>query len=418
MSIDPETHRRHRYGKHGRPRLICVIPCHNEPDPLMTLESLVGCQQPDGPVEVMVVVNGSEADDDDVRRRNQQSVELLEFWARTHADCFFKLWIRYYPDLPRRHAGVGLARRLGMDEACERLLQTSAQCPGIIVALDADCRVAPDYFVALVQHFTIHSGMVGGSIYFQHPLEGLSADHRRGIVGYELHLRIYRQGQRYAGFPHAFHTVGSAMAVRADVYRRLGGMNLRKAGEDFYFLQKVMAHGPFSDITTTTVFPSARLSNRVPFGTGRAMTHWHQGDEDRFTTYDIRIYQELRPFFQSVRAMAHDKNVTLTAASDCLKEFLVQHHVERAIKEIRFNTATPQSFEKRFFLWFNPFKLLKYVHFASDKCYQNISVQQAGTNLLAWMGMTSEAGIGDDEALLERLRRLDRETNDGAEGVR
>ena len=62
------------------------------------------------------------------------------------------------------------------------------------------------------------------------------------------------------------------MAVRAHAYARQGGMNRRQAGEDFYFMQKLVDGEQVENIAEATVFPSARLSHRVPFGTGKALS--------------------------------------------------------------------------------------------------------------------------------------------------
>lgn len=374
----------------------------------MVLQSLSHCDPPDGPVEVIMVINGSDSDNTHVRQANQHALQMVTAWSKSHADCFFKVVTRYYPDLPQRKAGVGLARRLGMDEACNRLLQSPSTHPGVIVALDADCQVAPNYCTALVKHFWQNPQIAGASLYFQHPLDNLSPDHRQGIIGYELFLRVYRQGLRYAGSPHAFHTVGSAMALRADTYRRVGGMNQRKAGEDFYFLQKVMAHGLFSDLTTTTVFPSARLSQRVPFGTGRAMTQWCQDQPQQFLTYDPRVYADLHHFFQFMtQASRNRENPIIPQVSPCLEAFLVRQRFHPALMEIAANTASPQSFMKRFFLWFNPFKILKFVHFASDSYYPKVPVNQAALTLLHWMGLPVDTPFADNEKLLHLFQRLD-----------
>ena len=75
----------------------------------------------------------------------------------------------------------------------------------------------------------------------------------------------------FAGLPYSYHTIGSAFAVTAKAYARQGGMNRRKAGEDFYFINKLIKGENFGEITNTTVFPSPRTSNRVPFGTGKAI---------------------------------------------------------------------------------------------------------------------------------------------------
>jgi len=385
-----------------------VIPCRDEPDPVATLSSLAQCQPPAATVEVIVVVNGSDGDPPEVQQHNLHSLETLASWAETCHDSFFKLSLQYHPHLPQRQAGVGLARRLGMDEAAQRLLHARQADTGIIVALDADCRVAPNYFIALENHFSNRPETVGASIYFEHPLEHLTPRHRAGIVGYELFLRIHLQGLRHAGSPHAFHTVGSAMAVRAGVYRRVGGMNRRQAGEDFYFLQKVMAHGPFSDLTTTTVFPSPRISHRVPFGTGRAMGQWHQNPDETYTTYDPCIYSELRTFFMNAKETLHLQGDLLAHASTSLVSFLEQQQFAAALEEMRANTSSLDSLMKRFHLWFNPFRLLKFVHFATERYHPRVPVTQGAVTLLEQMGISTEGCDGHAEQSLMIFRKLDR----------
>lgn len=393
------------------PRLVVVIPCRDEPDPLATLKSLARCDPVDVPVEVIVVVNGSDGDGLEILRHNESCFEILESWSRTTENLPFTTLIRHHPQLPERHAGVGLARKIGMDEAALRLLGekgTKKNGLGVIVALDADCQVAPNYFTALLDHFHQQPETAGASIYFEHPLEGLSPRHRDGILGYELFLRTYRLGLLFAGSPHAYHTVGSAMAVNADVYRRLGGMNRRKAGEDFYFLQKIMAHGPFADITTTTVFPSPRVSHRVPFGTGRAMGKWFQEGPETVMTYDPKIFLELRGFFVNLQELFSTKGDPLPGSSLALAQFLEQQQFSAALSEIRANTSSPSAFMKRFFLWFNPFRLLKFAHFATDLYYPKIPVALAAAQLLEWMGVTVIGHHGDPLALLCTCRQLDR----------
>jgi hypothetical protein len=137
----------------------------------------------------------------------------------------------------------------------------------VIACFDADCTCDPNYLAATENFFQSQPSAPGASIYFEHPLDG---ENREPIALYELHLRYYVEALRYAGFPHAYHTIGSSMAARADPYFKQGGMNKRKAGEDFYFLHKIIPLGGFGEINDTRVIPSPRASHRVPFGTGRA----------------------------------------------------------------------------------------------------------------------------------------------------
>ena len=150
-----------------------------------------------------------------------------------------------------------------MDEALRRF-DDIGRTEGIIAGYDADCRCETNYLTALERHFHEHPRSSGCSIYFEHPLQGqLSPQIYEAAAAYELHLRYYIQALRYSGFPHAHHTLGSCMAVRADAYCEQGGMNKRKAGEDFYFLHKIIPLGGFTDLTATTVHPSPRPSDQV-----------------------------------------------------------------------------------------------------------------------------------------------------------
>ncbi len=119
----------------------------------------------------------------------------------------------------------------------------------------------------------------------------------RYITLYELHLRYYIQGLRYSGFPYAFHTVGSAIAVKAFQYVKAGGMNRRQAGEDFYFVQKLVPLGGYFALNSTTVYPSPRESFRVPFGTGAAISRLMNNPGEEFLTYNFEAFRELRSLF-------------------------------------------------------------------------------------------------------------------------
>ena len=139
------------------------------------------------------------------------------------------------------------------------------------------------------------------SIYFEHPLSGNNYPEAiyKYITLYELHLRYYFQGLAYSGFPYVFHTVGSAIAVKALPYVKAGGMNRRQAGEDFYFIQKLVPAGGYFNLNSTTVYPSPRASSRVPFGTGASIGKLDAGNSSTLLTYNMLAFKELRVFFRT-----------------------------------------------------------------------------------------------------------------------
>ncbi len=112
------------------------------------------------------------------------------------------------------------------------------------------------------------------SIRFEHPLSGSEFPDEvyRYVTMYELHMRYFYQAVKYSGYPYAFHAIGSAIAFRASAYLKAGGMNRKQAGEDFYFIQKLIPQGGFFALNSTTVHPSPRTSDRVPFGTGAVIS--------------------------------------------------------------------------------------------------------------------------------------------------
>ncbi len=77
-------------------------------------------------------------------------------------------------------------------------------------------------------------------------------------------------------------------------------MNRRKAGEDFYFLHKIIPLGEFREVNTTCVIPSSRESDRVPFGTGAAMRKYVASNESTLLTYAPECFYDLKMFFSCI----------------------------------------------------------------------------------------------------------------------
>ena len=391
--------------------LVVTIPCFNEPDLTGCLESLRICDRPKCAVEVIVVINSPIGCDSRICAENARAFKEASEFKDRHPDPRLDFHILNFPNLPRKHAGVGLARKIAMDEAARRF-DAVGKPGGIVVGYDADCRCDANYLTALEEHFRKHPRSPGCSIYFEHPLEGsLEPMVYEAIAAYELHLRFYLRALRQAGFPHAYHTIGSSMAVRANVYKKQGGMNKREAGEDFYFLQKVIPLGGFTDLTETRVIPSPRPSDRVPFGTGKAVLTFLQ--EQKSMTYPLEAFLDLKAFFDKVPALYAsggdpDPSV-LDGLSEAMQSFLKKQNLEKSLAEVRKNTSNEAAFRNRFFRWFNAFMAMKFVHHARDKYYGEREISKEAARLLA-----NRPGAGEPSAkastreLLQIYRALDR----------
>ncbi|MEP2275719.1 MAG: hypothetical protein ABJH98_09705 [Reichenbachiella sp.] len=391
---------------YGQPDLIVVLPCHNEPDVLTSLEALEACQSPEGYVAIIVVINASAKADQAIKKHNEQTFVACQNWQKA-SDKKYNYHFILENELPKKHAGVGLARKIGMDEAA-RIFEAQEK-DGILLCFDADSICEANLLVEVEKLFKDQPKTPGCSIHFEHPLEGsLESEVYEGILNYELHLRYYVDGLKYAGFPYAFQTIGSSMAVRSSAYQKQGGMNRRKAGEDFYFLHKIIPLGNFKELNVTKIIPSPRRSDRVPFGTGRAIGTWLDEGKSELLSYDPQIFEELKVFFSSVNGLYQLAEVEQVWQdfSNSIQQFIPFEEFKNQIQEFNSQANSLATFQKRFYQWFDGFKALKFVHFARDEFYPNVLISDAVEWLFETLGKDSKSW--DLKRKLEELRRVDR----------
>ncbi len=392
--------------------LVIVIPCHNEPHLLKTLNALAACTLPKCKVEVIVVINAEENSSQEILKENTFTEIELERWIIKNDSAALRYFYITNNALPAKDAGVGLARKIGMDEAVRRFDNCDNE-NGVIVCLDSDCTVESNYLTSLESHFLLHPSATGCSVYFEHPLEGddFVPQVYEGIIRYELFLRYYNCGLRFSGYPFAWHTIGSSMAVRTKIYQQQGGMNKRKAGEDFYFLTKLFPLGGFTELNDTTVFPSPRPSERVPFGTGKAITKWLEEGTNNLPTYHPKTFTDLAELVQLVPELYAASVDTITQKtlhlSPALLAFLSDNDVENKLTEINGNVKSKEQFINRFYRWFGNFMVLKFVHFARDNYYGQQSIEAAAKDLLNTAGIEFNETITAKELLL-LYRELER----------
>lgn len=393
--------------------MIVVIPCYNEPDIIKSLDSLKACDQPQCAVEIIVVINSGEGEEPHVLHQNKQTEKEIETWLVTNSSDRIKFFYLHKNNLPRKHAGVGLARKIGMDEAICRFNQIDKP-DGIIVSFDADSTCAQNYLTEIYTQFKARPKAKACSIYFEHPVSGheFQPEVYTAIAEYELYLRYYNQALRYCGYPYAFHTVGSSFALRAGVYAAQGGMNRKQAGEDFYFLQKVIPLGGFLEINSTCVLPSPRPSDRVPFGTG-AMINTLMGTGEGINTYPFELFEYLRHFFADIENIFQQTSEEVERFMDqqpeILKNFLQQNSFVDSLSEININSPTREKFNIRFFKWFNAFRILKFLNFAMEKEYPKQPILQLANRLGKEVGFL-ENDISDVRELLFCYRKYEKES--------
>lgn len=390
--------------------LFVVIPAYNEAETLpQCLASLCAANRPNVKVNVIVVLNYGSNDHAKVKHDTAE----LEQWCRTKAselnsDDIRLITLTAY-DLDPKLKGAGFARKAGMDQ----VLAFSAQhgnTDSVVVSLDADTTVAPNYFEAIGNFFSDRS-RVSCSIRFEHPLDGENLHRNNAIALYELHLRYYRQALLAAGFPHAIHTVGSAMAFRCAAYAKAGGMTQKQAGEDFYFLHKIITQGGFGEINDTLVYPSARPSLRVIFGTGATVHKMETDGLYAYQTYNLQSFIDLSKLFGAVAAIYNagpdNYQKTILELPGRVRSFLVNNGFEEILVSLMGNCASAVTFKKRFFEVFNAFVVIKYLNFTHEHFLEKPDVCEASTLLLEQNHVLDDP-FADVFGLLLRYREIDK----------
>jgi len=390
---------------------IVVIPCFNEPGLIASLQSLWEADLPTKPVEIIVVINSGEKATSNELSQNEKSIAEFNRWIVNHQKPEKQFHLIHVTGLPHKIAGVGMARKIGMDEAVRRF-EITENYNGIIVGFDADATCAPNYFCEIENYFDQHPKINCASLYFEHPVDGSEFDANlyQSIIQYELYLRYYIQALRFAKFPFAYHTIGSSFAVRAAAYMSQGGMNRKKAGEDFYFLQKLIPLGKFGEIKTTTVFPSPRPSDRVPFGTGASMQKMIDEKQEVYFTYNFDAFILLKDFLLRIDILfkADSEKYTgfLNHIEPVFKDFLNQNSFFESLVEINNHSPEIKTFYKRFYQWFDAFRVLKFMNFAHENVFQKMPVTESAIKLLRFSGSNNILTGAKD--LLMVYRRMEK----------
>lgn len=206
-----------------------------------------------------------------------------------------------------KNYGVGWARKVVMD-ACASMAGDN----DIIISLDGDTRFSHHYVGSVVETLKRHPKAVALAVPYFHRLTGDETTDR-SILRYEIYMRHYVINLWRIQSPYTFTALGSAMALPVKSYRAIRGMTPNKSGEDFYFLQKLRKYGPVLYWNEEKVFPAARFSDRVFFGTGPAMIKGSSGDWSSYPIYNCRHFDEVG---ETLRSFSHQYKKTVPTPMD------------------------------------------------------------------------------------------------------
>lgn len=355
--------------------MVVVIPCFDEKELPVTLKSLARCEMPKTCISVVAIINSGIGSSGEAVSQNRKTyVETLDFASRNNSPT-----LRFYPfifeNLPRKHAGVGLARKIGMDLATRHFLQTETP-HGIIVSLDADCTVSRNFFTGIAAAYRQADKIDCTVQNFKHRAEGGDSRIEQAVRQYEQYILYFSRMLRWVGFPYYHHTIGSAFSVSANAYVRAGGMGRQQGGEDFYFLQKVFAFEKTKRLDDVFVHPMARFSGRIPFGTGPALRKIIEEPDGRMKVYAPGAFAALKQFFDLIDSFYKAEKASIESQTaqlhPSLVAFIEQNRVLCDIADCNRNCASLPAFRKRFFHHFNAFRIIKFLNAAHESAFSPV----------------------------------------------
>ena len=333
---------------------IVIIPAYAELEYIdQTLDSLSLCEVDSfNNTMVIVVVNNEVGAPPNIIDNNQQTISNLN----KRKDPFYLALIDASTNgmgIPKKHAGVGMARKIGMDLALKFAYPQS-----LLFCLDADSLVAPTYFRKIQAHFnSTHS--VAAVVGFSH-IENENSDLEMAIRQYEIFLRKTALKLLDAGSPFGYVSMGSAIICRAEAYASIGGMPRRKATEDFYFLQAFAKFRSVDEIKSTLVYPSSRESERVYLGTGFRMSQAKKGENLAELAYPKEAFQILKGWL-SIAMSGYTIEVNqlllnIQKLSPILHDYLIEENIKDIWDPLRESSPTEIHFQKQFHRWFDALK--------------------------------------------------------------
>ena len=384
--------------------VVVIIPCINDEFIFNTLDSLEDAYTVDTKIEVIVNVNSGEISPREVVENNRIIYDGLKQKAKVGFYKNFRLLPILIEGTVRKKAGVGFARKIAMDEAVRRFAAIDKP-DGLIVSLDADSLVAKEYFQE-IENILNNNPSKCFTFQFRHNYDAAvyPEDVMNACKLYELYLRYYRLALKTFDFPFAIHTIGSCFAIQAEAYVKLGGMTSRQGGEDFYFLQKAVKMHPVHEVCKQLVFPSPRISNRVPFGTGPSVRNIVE--QGCYNVYNFKLFGLLKVFYELLPAM-ESEDVKEKVPSEIMN-YIGSIAFDEILSECRKYSSSSKAFVKRMYDNFDAFFIVKFLNtYNNSEDYPPVDVLEAGKILLQYYEYY-EAEITDEiNDLYEQITMLD-----------
>ena len=352
------------------PRII-VIPAYSEYSLLPGVLESIRLQSEDfiRDTAVIIVVNRGVSAPPEVCENNADTLKYLRS-ARFPFDLGIVDASTNNLVLPDRIAGVGVARKLGLDMALSYSTPDT-----LLFSTDADCTLSKNYLKSLSEDRRTkrwQAGVVG----FAHRRMGDPVVDK-GITAFEEFLITTAEKLKDAGSIYGYPALGSTMVTTAGAYVAVGGMPRKKAAEDFYFLQELAKYCGVRWIRDILVHPSARPENRVYLGTGFRMSQAQSGMDMSSLHYSEIAFTILKAWLalgKSARAKRLDPVLEESRRiHPLMPSILKAEKIESVWEGLQRSSPSDTHFSMQFNRWFDGLKTHRLLKKLSGDSQNNLS---------------------------------------------
>ncbi|MFY9453346.1 MAG: hypothetical protein WAP21_05855, partial [Bacteroidales bacterium] len=280
--------------------ILVAIPLMNEFENISTLMECLADQKLRAKVIALCVNQPKHwSDSPDKKEIVCNNIKTLNYLNQISTSYPIKLIILDHASTGKGFASkipsVGLARKLCIDA-----LLPLANDDDIIVNIDADTYYPSNYLNSLYNIYKQLPLLQGICAPYYHKINNLSSNQALLMLRYEIFLRYYTIQLLLIKSPYAYMPIGSAISFTVRAYKKSGRFKIRDAGEDFYTMQKIRKIGMVSGWSDTNVYPSARSSDRVVFGTGPAINLTLREQSKKYPFYPTQLFEAIRDIYQSI----------------------------------------------------------------------------------------------------------------------
>jgi len=306
---------------------------------------------------VVIVINNSKDASAKIIQNNQDTYDKIinssynfEFIV---IDCFSNGY-----SLPNKSAGVGLARKIGMDY-CIDFSNTNS----LFFSIDADTIISSNYLKIIIENY-IREKFAAAVINFKHQKND-NLIINRAIIKYENLLKDIAENIKKTGSIYGFVSMGSAIVCSMKAYVSIGGMPPKKATEDFYFLQKLAKYQKIYTIDEILVYPSSRAEQRIYLGTGFRMNNIDNKNIFNDLYIDPNAYVDLKRLYHIIDSNWNQKSSEIMSSvaknNSKLYQYLNTNNFIEAFDCIQKNSLNKKQLLNQFHRWFDNFKIYKFL---------------------------------------------------------